>query len=135
MIIFTLMRGTIFIRIKAALLSVIFTANFVVVCHCSAADDRSAVSSAMRGHCCCSRKAPPCKDTNRCPGTQAVKFNLLEKKAAATVHVRPAGLIAVAREFDVSPVDGSVVRHIVSSFDLPPHAPPDRLALYHCYLI
>ena len=66
---------------------------------------------------------------------QAVKFNLLEKKAAATVQVRAADALLITRDYIVLPVEGRVARRDASLFDLPPHAPPDRLALYHCYLI
>jgi hypothetical protein len=66
---------------------------------------------------------------------RAVKFNLLEKKAAAAVQVRPAEPIMITRDYAFLPVEGRMARHRVSSFHLSPHAPPDRLALYRCYLI
>jgi hypothetical protein len=128
------MLGTITIRIKALLLSAIFTGNFLVVCHCSAAAGSSATAG-MHGYCCCHQKARPCREKNRCPGTQAVKFNLMEKKAAATVHLSPADATVITRGYAVPAVGGRAVRHNASSINLPPHAPPDRLALYHCYLI
>jgi hypothetical protein len=128
------MQGIITIRIKALLLSTIFTGNFLVVCHCSAAAG-SSTSAGMRGHCCCHQKARPCREKNRCPGTQAVKFNLMEKKAAATVHLSPADVTVITRDYVVRAVGGWAGRHNASSIDLPPHEPPDRLALYHCYLI
>jgi hypothetical protein len=66
---------------------------------------------------------------------QAMKFNLLEKKAAATVHLDAAGVPVITRDYFVSIVAGREMPRCYSSRYLPPHAPPDRLSLYHCYLV
>jgi hypothetical protein len=86
-------------------------------------------------HCCCRQKTPPCKSAKGCPGMQAVKFNLLEKKAAATVRLNMVDAMVVSPEFVVPAVEGGLAQRNASSCYLPPHAPPDRLALYQCYLI
>jgi hypothetical protein len=89
----------------------------------------------IHAHCCCRQKSLPCKDAKGCPGTQAVKFNLLEKKAAPTVRLNPAEA-AVSTRYLVDPiVEDPQLRNNVSSHYLPLYAPPDRLALYHCFLI
>jgi hypothetical protein len=98
------------IRIKALFLSVIFAGNFFAVCPCAA------------------------KDATGCPGKQAVKFNLLEKKAAGMVEVSPADAIGTLG-YLIPVIEGRLVWVSTSSWCLPLHAPPDRLALYHCYLI
>ena len=116
------------IRIKALFLLAVFAGNFFGVCHCSAAMVDST-------HCCCHKTAQPCKETSNCAGTQAVKFNLLEKKAAATVCLNPVDAILVPRDFVVPAVEGRLAQRNASSWYLPPHAPPDRLALFQCYLI
>src|SRR5579863_9197286 len=99
------MPGTFMIRIKALFLSAVFAGNFFGVCHCSAAvvDSTAVVNSAAsmrmngkKGHCCCHKAAQPCKETRNCPGTHAVKFNQLEKKAAATVCLSPSNAMLVA---------------------------------------
>ena len=134
---YALMQGMFTIRLKAFFLSAIFTGNFLVVCRCSA----GAVGSsdlvrmgAIHMHCCCRQKAMPCKDKKSCPGTQAVKFNLLEKKAAATVQVSPADGMVKLR-YIVPAIEGRLVQVNTSFCPLPPYPPPDRLALYRCYLI
>jgi hypothetical protein len=133
------MRGTFIIRIKALFLSVIFAGNFFAICPCATGAAASA-SALMRMNgnypsCCCrQKKTIPCKDAKGCPGTQAVKFNLLEKKAAGTVVVSPADATGTLGCL-VPVIEGTLVRVNISSLCLPPHAPPDRLALYHCYLI
>jgi hypothetical protein len=66
---------------------------------------------------------------------QAVKFNLLEKKAAAKVRVGPVDAVLVMRGYVVPGVEGRPVQPNAFSCYLQPHAPPDRFALYHCYLI
>jgi len=66
---------------------------------------------------------------------QAVKFNLLEKKAAPTVRLIPADATVVARDPVDPVVEDRLPRNNVSSHYLPLYAPPDRLALYHCFLI
>jgi hypothetical protein len=133
------MRSIFIIRIKALFLSVIFASNFFAICPCAA----SAVASTsafmrMNGNythrCCRQKKTIPCKDAKGCPRTQAVKFNLLEKKAAGTVEVGPAGAIGTLG-YLVPVIEGRLVRVNISSWCLPPHAPADRLALYHCWLI
>jgi hypothetical protein len=65
----------------------------------------------------------------------AVKFNLLEKKAAAKVRVGPADAVPVMRGYVIPGVEGGSAKSNAFSCYLSPHAPPDRLALYHCYLI
>jgi hypothetical protein len=134
------MPGISNIRIKALLLSAIFAGNFFAVCHCAAGAVAS-TSAIMRmngnyTHCCCRQKRTiPSEDGKRCPGTRAVKFNLLEKKAAATIGVNPAEVISVAREYNVPAIEGNGTEPSVPSWYLPPHAPPNRLALYQCFLI
>jgi hypothetical protein len=66
---------------------------------------------------------------------QAVKFNLLEKKAAAKVRVGPVDSVLVTRGNVVPGVEGRPVQSNAFSCYLSPHAPPDRLAFYRCYLI
>ncbi|HUB60556.1 MAG TPA: hypothetical protein VL978_07640 [Puia sp.] len=135
------------IRIKALFLAAIFTGNFLVVCHCSAAERR--VSAAMQGCTCCPQKAVPCTHKvvpcpqkavpcmpgKPCPGMQAVKFNLLEKKTAAKICLGPVEAMVFIPRYMVPAVEGRLARRNVSSWYLPPHAPPDRLALYQCFLI
>jgi hypothetical protein len=127
------------IRIKALFLSVIFASNFFSVCHCAcgAVASTSAIMR-MNGnytHCCCrQKKTIPCKDAKGCPGTRAVIFNLLEKKAAASVGLSPADAMGTLG-YLVPVIVGRLVRVNTSSWCFPPHAPPNRLALYHCYLI
>jgi hypothetical protein len=125
------------IRAKALLLSLIFTGNSLVVCHCSAtaAGASSSGSAFPHGHCCCSQKAAPCKDRSDCPGTQAVKFHLLEKKAAASVRLSPAHVEVITRDYFVPVVEGRLAQQSYPSLYLHPHSPPDRLALHQCYLI
>jgi hypothetical protein len=128
------MRGIFLIRIKALLLSVIFTGNFLIVCHCSAS--ATAPGMAMtRQHCCCPQKTRPCKGDSDCAGNRAVKFNLVEKKAPASVQLGAPDFIPVSRDF-WCPVAGRQGEKR-SDFFPPPslHSPPDRLAFYHCYLI
>lgn len=134
------MPGTFIIQIKAFFLMAIFASDFFAVCRCPG-EVSAALSSFMRmkgkyAHCCCCQKAPPCKGEKRCPGMQAVKFNLLEKKAAATVCLNPVDAMAVLMPgYAVPMVEGVPAQRNVSSWYLPPHAPPDRLVLYHCFLI
>jgi hypothetical protein len=133
------MPDTFTIRIKAIFLSAVFAGNFLVVCHCSAVAAAGPLAfmrmNGNHAHCCCrQKKTIPCKDAKGCPGTQAVKFNLLEKKAAGAVEVGPADAIGTL-SYLVAVIEGRLVRVNISSWCLPPHAPPDRLALYHCYLI
>lgn len=66
---------------------------------------------------------------------QAVKFNLLEKKAAPTFLLGSEQAILVVRNVVVAAAAGRLTQRASSSFYLSPHAPPDRLALYQCYLI
>jgi hypothetical protein len=97
------------------LLSAIFAGNFFAVCRCSGVVGGAPWDfermNGKDGHCCC------------------------RQKTSATVQLRPAELIVIAREYAVCSVGGWAPRDNASSIDLPPHAPPDRLALYHCYLI
>lgn len=129
------MSGNSTIRLKAMLLSVVFTGIFLVVCHCSTAVSGPTCSPRMSGHCCCSRNAQPCKSTNDCPGTQAVKFNLMAKKVAASVQANAADAAAFTPRGYNRP--GAVCPAILPSccFPLPLYSPPDRLAFYHCYLV
>jgi hypothetical protein len=64
-----------------------------------------------------------------------VKFNLKEKKAAPTVRLCPVEVALIARNYAIVTVEGpeSQIKTVTSFFPL--HSPPDRLALYHCYLI
>ena len=64
-----------------------------------------------------------------------MKFNLIEKKAATTVNLAAVGATVITRDYFVPIVEGKEMPRCYSSRYLPPHAPPDRLALYHCYLI
>jgi hypothetical protein len=89
----------------------------------------------VHAHCCCQKKASPCKDKKGCPGMQAVKFNLLEKKAAAKVRVGPLDAVHVTRGYVVPGVEGGPAQSNAYCCYLSLHAPPDRLAFYHCYLI
>jgi hypothetical protein len=66
---------------------------------------------------------------------QAVKFNLLEKKAAATIQMSAIDAVVLTPEYVVPAVEGRLAQRNAFSSYLSPHAPPDRLALYHCYLI
>jgi hypothetical protein len=133
------MPGTFTIRIKALFLTAIFAGNFFAVCRCSGeAAAAPSVFMGMNGkhaHCCCRQKTPPCKDAKRCPGMRAIKFNLLEKKAAATVQLSAVGATVLTPEYVVPEVEGRLAQRSASSSYLPPNSPPDRLALYQCYLI
>jgi hypothetical protein len=131
------MPGTFTIRIKALFLLAVFAGNFFVVCRCSAAVASSVLMrmNPVHAHCCCRKKTLPCKDKKDCPGMQAVKFNLLEKKAAAKVRVGPVDAVLVTRGYVIPGVEGRAVRSNAFSYYLSPHAPPDRLAFYRCYLI
>jgi hypothetical protein len=131
------MQGMFTIRLKAFFLSAIFTGNFLVVCRCSAGAVGSSDLVCMGGvhtHCCCHQKAMPCRRKKGCPGTEAVKFNLLEKKAAAKVRVSPADMM-LTPGYIVPATEGRLVQVNTSFCPLPPYPPPDRLALYRCYLI
>lgn len=129
------MHDTLTIRIKAFLLTAIFAGNFLVVCHCSASDAGPSVPAPVPDGCCC-KKSHPCKEPKRCPGTQAVKFNLLEKKAAAEVQLGPNDGVPVTRVYGpAAAVRGGTDCRGSSAFLMPLHAPPDRLALYHFYLV
>jgi hypothetical protein len=127
------MPGIFTIRLKAFLLSVIFTGNFLVVCHCSAATGPGRVG--MRQHCCCRQRTQPCKGADDCPGKQEVKFNLMEKKVAGPVHLNPVAALLEVTDY-MAPV--AAARWIKRKYATPyfyHHPPPDRLALFHCYLI
>ncbi|HTR31113.1 MAG TPA: hypothetical protein VMH27_17700 [Puia sp.] len=129
------MSGNWTIRIKAALMSVIFTGNFLVVCHCPAVPSGPTRSARMPGHCCCKRNAQPCKEKNDCPGTQAVKFNLMAKRVAPSVMANAGDAVrSTPVRHDWSTRCPSTPR---SWYALPRslHSPPDRLALYRCFLV
>jgi hypothetical protein len=131
------MQGTFTIRIKALFLLAVFAGNFFVVCRCSAAMASSALMrmNPVHAHCRCQKKTLPCKDKKDCSGMQAVKFNLLEKKAAAKIRVGPVNAVQVTRGYFISGVEGRPVQSNAFSCYLSPHAPPDRLAFYRRYLI
>jgi hypothetical protein len=131
------MTGSFTIRIKALFLLAVFAGNFFVVCRCSAAETSLASMrmNSVYAHCCCQKTTSPCNDKRGCPGMQAVKFNLLEKKAAAKVRVNPVGMALVIRGFVIPGVEGGLAKPNAFSRYISPHAPPDRLTLYHCYLI
>lgn len=129
------MRGTWTIRIKALLLLVIFTANFVVFCPCSAAVDRtSSAPMRMKGHCCCC-KTRPAGERNDCRGMQAIRFSLMAKKVAAAVQAGMVSSAAVARIYNVQPFVIRTLRPLPAFPDHPPHPPSDLHAFYQRYLI
>jgi len=133
------------IRIKALLLLMIFTGNFLVICHCSAAAAAPTPSGAMHRHCCCKERAAagssagaehPCKDKNSCPGRQAVKFNLSEKQVAAAVHAGPLFATLITRDFMIPvPFGHAIAAQKYQQQDFSKHSPPDLLALFHRFLI
>lgn len=122
------------IQLRALFLTAVFAGNFLVVCPCSAAAEPS-VSLGMHGHCCCGQTAAPCKHRKTCPGMRAVKFNLLEKQAAPTVCLNPVDTMVYMPGYTVPAVECRLAPGSALSLYLSPHAPPDRLALYQCYLI
>ena len=129
------------IQWKALMLSIIFTANFSVVCHCSA----HAAPMALRHSCCGNHrqddtKGPDqrashrsCDDKGGCPAIHAVKFNLLEKQVPSVVHAVPLFAALLTTHFIIIP-EFLPTR----SGDCPylhKHPPPDLQALYQRFLI
>ena len=105
------------IQWKALLLLVVFAASFTVICHCATAAPS-----------CCEKKTDQKRNDHGCHGMQAVKFNLLEKQAAATVD---AGALPVVILADAALVPSAPVFRVVRPF-LPDiwsykHSPPDLL--------
>jgi hypothetical protein len=145
------------IQWKALSLLIIFTANFCVVCHCSAS--AAPVASSHRDSCCESQshqagdhsccqqhrhgaaKGPDqkashrsCDDKGGCPATHALKFNLLEKQVAASVHPGPLFAALVTHLFFV-PASTSLSTISRECPYLHKHSPPDLQALYQRFLI
>jgi hypothetical protein len=117
------------IQWKALLLLVVFAASFTVFCHCAVAGPHSERS-------CCEKKADHKSNDHGCQGMQAVKFNLLEKQAAASVH---AGALPVAILADAALVFSAPLSPVIRP-SLPDtwsykHSPPDLLSLYQRFLI
>lgn len=121
------------IQWKALLLLIIFTANFSVVCHCSA----HAATMASQ-HSCCGHQQPPhrpCDDKGGCPATQALKFNLLEKQVPASVHPGPLFAAIVTNHLILIPVSILLPTRSGDGQYLHKHPPPDLQALYQRFLI
>jgi hypothetical protein len=104
---------------------VIFTASFTVFCHCATAAPS-----------CCEKKTGQKRDDHGCQGMQAVKFNLLEKQAAASIHAdaSPVVILADAGVVPSTPVFHAERPRLPSTWSSK-HPPPDRLSLYQCFLI
>jgi hypothetical protein len=123
----------------------IFTGNFLVICHCSADAAVPAPSGAMHRHCYCNDRLAagssaaaehPCKDKNSCPGTQAVKFNLSEKQVAAAVHAGPLFATLITRDVMIPVLVGhAIAAQKYQQQDVSKHSPPDLLAFFHRFLI
>jgi hypothetical protein len=139
------------IQYKALFLLVAFTANFFVVCHCSAMTAPAQVQHHHQ-HSCCGKEnvaggkcaagenathdATPC-DKGNCRHAQAIKFNLLEKQLAHQVTQPPLYTIFINRDF-ILPVNESLEkphREITSGQWPGTHSPPDLHALYQRFLI
>jgi hypothetical protein len=118
------------IQWKALLLLVVFTGSFTIFCHCA----NAASSSSERS--CCEKKTDQKPNDHGCQGMQAVKFNLLEKQAAASVHAgaSPVVILADAALVLLTP-PSPVIRPSLPATWSRKHSPPDRLSLYQCFLI
>ena len=110
---------------KALLLLSVFTANFTVFCHCATASPS-----------CCEKKTNQKRNDHGCQGMQAVKFNLLEKQTAASIHAgaSPVIILAQAALAPAVPVFRVVPPSLPSTWSSK-HPPPDLLSLYQCFLI
>jgi hypothetical protein len=104
-------------RVIALLLSLVFTANFTVFCHCATAQKHS---------CCCEKKTKPCNSA------QAVHFNLTEKQLADNIQAAPLPVIEL---FIQQPVLQSAPLPAPTTPDPVKHPPPDILAFQHRLLI
>ena len=124
------MTGMSSIQWKALLLLVVFTASFTVFCHCATA------APACRERSCCEKKKEQAPNDHGCQGMQAVKFNLQEKQAAASVHAdaSPEVILGDAGLALSTPVF-RVERPWLPDTWSYKHSPPDRLSLYQCFLI
>jgi hypothetical protein len=123
------------IQWKALSLLIIFTANFSVVCHCSAS--AAPIASCHRNSCCESHQKAshrPCDDKGGCPATHALKFNLSEKQIPASVHPGPLFADLVIRPFFV-PASIALPTTSRECQYLHKHSPPDLQALYQRFLI
>jgi hypothetical protein len=111
-----------YIKWKVLIMLVSFTASFTVFCHCEKASS------------CCEKKTSQKKDDHGCQGMQAVKLNLQEKQAVAAFHLEALPMVLVERG-----TGGQVLcARAESGFSVfwsYKHSPPDRLALYQCFLI
>jgi hypothetical protein len=118
------------IQWKALLLLVVFAASFTVICHCAVATPSCSERS------CCEKKTDHKPNDHGCQGMQAVKFNLLEKQAAASVHAgaSPVVILADASLVLLTP-PSRVIRPSLPDIWSYKHSPPDLLSLYQRFLI
>ena len=123
------------IQWKALSLLIIFTANFSVVCHCSAG--AAPIASSRRNSCCESHQKAshrPCDDKGGCPATHALKFNLSEKQIPASVHPEPLFVALITEHFS-TPAAIALPTTSRECVYLHKHSPPDLQALYQRFLI
>ncbi|HEV3410895.1 MAG TPA: hypothetical protein VG101_00395 [Puia sp.] len=59
----------------------------------------------------------------------------MEKKVAGPVHLNPVAAASDVPDYIVPVVEGRLTQQNYSSNYFYQHSPPDRLALYHCFLI
>ncbi|HEY4064327.1 MAG TPA: hypothetical protein VGM30_20620 [Puia sp.] len=131
------------IRSKALLMLAVFAANFYGVCQCAPLTHSPAVSAA---HCplCCKdlshdqatgvRDTPPCKEG--CHHTHSIKFNLQEKQISPSIGIHPP--VAMILPVSMTAGDGlfmATSHPLLQKERYRRHIPPDRLALYQCFLL
>jgi hypothetical protein len=118
-----------YLRWKAFVMLVAFTASFTVFCHCETA----AAAAAPRHSCCCGQAKKEKKDDHGCQGMQAVKLNLQDKQTAVDIHMAALPVISLPPQI-TRPTQ--LPDHQPISRNWPDrHSPPDRQSLYQCFLI
>lgn len=131
------MTGFKTIQGKAFLLLITFVSNFFVICHCQA---NEAPAAAHRHSCCCRENASATQhshpDSNECPATHALKFNLLEKQVASTFLAGAPIVAEVPRHFIVAINGGFALdEEPLRKIYFYKHSPPDLQSLYQRFLI
>jgi hypothetical protein len=115
-----------YMRWKALIMLVSFTASFTVFCHCE--------TVAPAASCCqrsCGEKKK--KDDHGCQGMQAVKLNLQDKQTAVAIHMAAIPVI-------ILPTKTAQSIQLPDHQPIPQtwpdrHSPPDRHSLYQCFVI
>jgi hypothetical protein len=124
-----------YMRWKALIMLVSFTASFTVFCHCETTAATASASASCCQRSCGDKKCgdKKKKDDHGCQGMQAVKLNLQDKQTAIAIHIAAIPVIILPTQ--TTPSIQLPDRQPIPQTWPDRHSPPDRHSLYQCFLI